>query len=114
MRRDAARVAGLPHDAEVSELQTPSVAHEDVHGCEIAMQHLSAVQPAEHLKDAGDFTARDELRPSLAVALQERAQIAMTCIFECKAVQDPARSLHDWKRVEHANRARMFVEHLTE
>ena len=59
------RVALLPDDAEVAELQAPAVADEHVHRREVAVQQLAAVQLAEHLEDARDLAPRRRLRPRL-------------------------------------------------
>src|SRR5262245_33277150 len=78
------------------------------------MQHLAAVQLAEHLKDARDFPARCSFAPALAGSMKKRAEIAVPRILQCEAIQKLAVRPGRRERVEHANRARMVVEHLTE
>ena len=63
-RRDAATVALLLHDAEITELEPAAVADEHVQRREIAMEQLPAMQLAEHLEDAGNLAARGRLPAS--------------------------------------------------
>ena len=69
-RSDAALVALLADDAEIAELQAAVVADEDVHRRQIAVQHLAAMQLAEHLQDAGDLAPRGRLVPSACPAME--------------------------------------------
>jgi len=56
VRMQAARtLALLADDAEVADLERAALAHEDVERGEVAVQHLAAVQLAEHFEDAGDL-----------------------------------------------------------
>ena len=109
-----APVALLAHEAEVAELQAAAVAHEDVHRREVAVQHLAAVQLAEHLQDARDLAPGRALGPALAGALQERAQVAVARVLEREAVEQPAVRAHEREGVEDADRARVPVEQLPE
>src|SRR3989442_657512 len=68
-------VALLPDDPEVSQLQAAVPADEDVQGREVAVQQLPAVQLAQDLEEAGDLAPDDGLRPALARALQEGAEV---------------------------------------
>ena len=54
------------------------------------MQHLAAVEPAEHLQDARDLAPGDALGPARAAALQVRAQVAVARVLEREAVEQPA------------------------
>src|SRR5262249_23961891 len=81
-RGDAPTIALLSHDAEVSELEALSVAHEHVQRREIAMERLSPVKLPEHFENAGDLAPRCGLGPSLARTRQERAQVAVTRVLE--------------------------------
>ena len=69
-RGDAAAVALLADDAEVAELERAAVADEHVQRREVAVQHLPAMELAEHLEDARDLAPRGRFRPPLAVALR--------------------------------------------
>ena len=111
---DAALIALLPDDAEVAELQMTAVAHEDVDGREVAVQHLAAVQLAEDLEDAGDLAPRGSLRPSAAVLAQVRAEVAVRRVLEREAIMDVAGVAREREGVEDANRPRMTVEELAE
>src|SRR5262249_30462903 len=89
-RPASSRVDVVPDDPEVSTLQGAAVADEPVHGREVAMQHLSAVQLAEHLQDAGDLAPYGPLRPALARAMEIGPEVALPRVLERQAVQDAA------------------------
>jgi hypothetical protein len=76
-------------DAEVTKLQVMVVADEHVEWRQIAMQHLSAVQFAEDLENACYFSPRARLGKRRARALQKRAQISVTRVFQRQAIQRP-------------------------
>jgi hypothetical protein len=65
----ATRIALLSCEAEIAELQPPSLAHEHVQRREVAVERLAAVQLPEHFEYAGNLAARDALRPPRGVAL---------------------------------------------
>ena len=96
------------------ELEAAALADEDVHRREVAVEHLAAVQLAEHLEDARDLAPRRALGPALAGAVQERAEVAVARVLEGEAVEDAAVGAHEGKRVEDADRPRMAVEQLAE
>jgi len=114
VRGDAARVALLADDAEVAELEARAGADEHVDGGEIAVQRLAAVQLAQHVEDAGDFTARRRLGPSLAATAQVGAEIAVLGVLEGEEVADAAVRTEQRERVEDPDRAIVAVEHLPE
>jgi hypothetical protein len=111
---DPAAVALLPGDAEVSELETATLADEDVERRQVAVQHLAAVQLAEHLQDARDLTPRGRLRPAPARAMEEGTEVALPRILQGKAVENAAVLSQQGKGVEHADRTRMIVQELAE
>ena len=67
-RGDAPPVALLSNDAEVAEFQPALVADEHVERRQIAVEHLAAMQLAEHLEDAGDLPAGGSTRASRLAA----------------------------------------------
>ena len=113
-RGDAAPVALVADDAEVAELQGPALADEDVHRREIPVEHLAAVELAEHFEDAGDLAARGPLGPALPGAVEVRAQVAVPRVLEGEAVEDAAVLARQRKRVEDADRALVAREELAE
>ena len=110
----APRVALLAHDPEVAELQRRAVAHEHVEGREVAVEQLAAVQLAQHLEDPRDLAARRPLRPALARAQQERAEVPVPRVLEREAVEDAPARPHEREGIEDADRARVAVEQLPE
>ena len=114
MRGYAALVALLADDAEVAELQAPSIADEDVQRGEVAVQGLAAVELAQHFENPGDFPSRPGLGPSLAAPGQERAQVAKARVLEREAVEDLSVGANQGKGVVDANRPRMSVQQLSE
>ena len=53
------------------------------------MQHLAAMELAEHLQNAGDLAPRGRLMPLPRRAVQERAEIAVPRVFDCQTVERP-------------------------
>ena len=92
MRGDAALIALLPDDTEVAQLQPPIVADEHVHRREVAVQHLAAMQPAQHVEDAGDLAPRRRLGEAALAAAEERAQVAVARVLERQAVDEACRA----------------------
>ena len=78
------------------------------------MEQLAAVQLAEHFQDAGDLAAHRRFAPPAAVALQERAQVAVRRVLECQAIQGRLAGRDEREGVEHADRPRVIVEQLSE
>src|SRR3954471_4907807 len=109
-RRDAAAIALLPDDAEVTELQTILLADEHVHRRQVAMEQLTAVQLAEHVQHAGDLATGGRLGPPPAGARQERAQVAAHGTFENEAVEDAAAGGGQREAIEHLDRTRMVAQ----
>src|SRR4029079_8756326 len=87
VRGDAAGIALLPHDPEVSEFQPAFLADEDVHRREIAMEVLTAVQSAEHVEDARNLTTREPFREAFARSFEKRAEVAEWRVFDREAVE---------------------------
>src|SRR6185503_5361830 len=87
-RGDAAAVALLADDPEVTELEARALAHEHVQGREVPVEHLPSVELAQDLEDAGDLAPRDRLPPALARARKVRAQVAVARVLEGQAVED--------------------------
>src|SRR5262249_19680765 len=107
---DSAPVALMAHDAEVAELEAAVLAHEDVHGSQVAVEHLPSVEAAEDLEDPGDLAPSRLLRPALAGALEERPQVSGPRVREGEEVEDAAVLLRQRERVEDPDRARIALE----
>ena len=108
------RVALLSDDPEVAELQATAVADEDVERRQVAMERLAAMELAEHLEDSCDLPTGEPFRPSLPGVREEAAQISVTRVLERQAVEHLAVGAHQRESIEHANRARVSVEELSE
>ena len=54
------------------------------------MEHLTTVQLAEYLEDAGDLAAGLGLGPRLAGAVKEGAQVSVARLLERQAVEEAA------------------------
>src|SRR5262249_44116589 len=113
---DPAAVTLLPDDAEVAELEAIAVAHEDIERREIAVEHLSAMEFAEHLEHARDLTPSVPFGEAFARALKECAQIAVRRVLEDEAVQHLTRTAvaQQRKHVIDANGARVVAQLLPE
>jgi hypothetical protein len=114
VRGDAAAIALLANDAEVAKLEPRTVADEDIHRREIAMQQLTAVQFAEDVENACDFTPHCTFRPPLFLPVQVRTEVAMRRVLEHEIVNDSTIRAHVRKHVKHTDRARVIVEQLAE
>src|SRR5689334_8219323 len=78
------------------------------------MQQLTAMQPPQHVENAGDFTSRRSLRPSTLTTPQERTQVAVPRVLEREAVDHRAVVDCQRKRIEHADRTLVTIEELAE
>src|SRR5690606_15648790 len=110
-------IALLPDDAEVAQLEAMALTDEDVERREIPMEVLATMQFAEHLENAGHLAADGGLGPRIRVAREKRAQVAVRCVLERKAVEHRYRraaAARERECVEHANGAGMSVEQLPE
>jgi hypothetical protein len=107
---NATLIALMPRDAEVAELQPPLLTHKDVERRQVAVQHLPTMELPEDLEDAGNLAARRGFGPRFARTLQEGAEITEARVFESKTVERTLWRPHQWKRLEHLNRARVSLE----
>ena len=114
MRGDAAVVPLLPGNAEVTELQAMPLADEHVHGREIAVEHLSAMQRAKHLEDARDLTACGGLTPPFRRPREGRAEIPVARVLQREAIEHPPVGAHQREGVVQAQGARMILQQLAE
>ena len=78
------------------------------------MEHLAAVELAEHFEDARDLAPGRLLGPALARMMQVRAEVAVPRVLERQAVQNLPVRAEQRKRVVDADRPRMPVEQLPE
>ena len=100
-RGDAAGIALLTGDPEITELEPATVAHEDIERSEVAVQRLSPMELSEDIEDPGDLPPRRRFTPSFAVAAEERSQIAVTRVFERQTIQHAfAAAAVQWGRGE--------------
>src|SRR4029079_11857850 len=101
-------------DAEVAELEPRSLAHEHVERREVAVEELAAVEPTQHVEDAGDLAARRGLGPRFPGALEERAEVAVARVLERQVVEDQTVAPGEREAVVDADRARRAREQLAE
>jgi chromate transporter len=102
-------VALLPDDPEVSQLQAAALAHEDVHGRQVAVEQLAAVELAQDLEDARDLPPRHRLRPTLGGAAEEGPQVALAGVLQRQAVEHAVLA-QERERVEDADGPRVAVQ----
>jgi hypothetical protein len=107
-------VALLAHDPEVAQLEAAALAHEHVQRRQVPVEQLPAVQLSQHLEDARDLPPRHRLRPSLARAPQEGAQVALACVLQGQAVEDAAFRRQERERVEDPDGPGVAVQELAE
>jgi hypothetical protein len=112
VRSTPASSGAVSNDAEVAQLQTIALAHEHVQRRQVAVERLAAMQLAQDLEDAGDFTASVPLCPRFAGLREEGAQVAVARVLEGQAVRDSVAACQR-ERVVHANRAWMIVGKFT-
>ena len=113
-RGNAAPVALVAHDAEVSELQGHAVADEDVHRGQVPVEQLASMELAEDFENPRDLAPRGPLGPSLPGALEIGPQVAVLRVLERETVEDAAVVSNQGKRVEDADRTFVPREELPE
>ena len=78
------------------------------------MQQLPAVQLAQDLEEARDLAPDDGLRPALARALQEGAEVAVARVLQRQAVEDVPVPVQQREGVEDADGPHVAVQQLAE